>query len=147
MNMSRVKMFEDFSIPSVMLLFLSSKKGENKSLTCHQDARWGGVRGGGGHKLLHNFLRTLDLSFPSTNSPWKFETVERTQRTLLLGSATAFALEWLSLLGPGRYPFVFRSQTKVGLQGDLASFYFIPTYNKIKEQIVGYSCPFSNIVV
>ncbi|KAK6728877.1 hypothetical protein RB195_006128 [Necator americanus] len=28
-----------------------------------------------------------------------------------------------------------RSQTKVGLQGDLASFYFIPTYYKIKEKL------------
>ncbi|RCN48870.1 eIF3 subunit 6 protein [Ancylostoma caninum] len=28
-----------------------------------------------------------------------------------------------------------RSQTKVGLQGDLASFYYIPTYNRIKEHL------------
>ncbi|EYC00928.1 hypothetical protein Y032_0112g340 [Ancylostoma ceylanicum] len=31
-----------------------------------------------------------------------------------------------------------RTQTKVGLQGDLASFYFIPTYNKIKEQLQSF---------
>ncbi|RCN32239.1 hypothetical protein ANCCAN_21961 [Ancylostoma caninum] len=31
-----------------------------------------------------------------------------------------------------------RSQTKVGLQGDLASFYYIPTYNRIKEHLQSF---------
>ncbi|KAL6730107.1 hypothetical protein Aduo_001103 [Ancylostoma duodenale] len=31
-----------------------------------------------------------------------------------------------------------RTQTKVGLQGDLASFYYIPTYNKIKEHLQSF---------